>query len=732
MIAFILANARGAIAAVDTETKSVITPETISAQTFANSSLPQDIQWSPDARSVAFLQNSSASASARAASMPELWSANTATGKRSLLVSAAELASAFTSEKADRKVDDDDLAEPERLRYFAWFPNGRALLLASKFCLAWFDLDSRTLRSLVSGGDEVSDSKISPDGKTVAFIRDHAVWTVASMGGAAKLLSKPASVDRREGEPDWVYGNELGLRTAYWWSPDSAAIAYLDFDDRAVAKYRVRLSNGSDRVIEYPKPGGSIPIVHVYVQRLIGGMATEIGLGSASGGYLPRVEWALDGKQIAVERLSRNQKLLELVIADPIHGRTRVALSEKNDYWINLSDDFRFLKDSHRFLWSSERTGYRHLYLYDMEGHQLSQLTRGDWEVSSLIGVDETKGLVYFTATKQSPLERHVYRVGLDGSGLTQITKETGTHALEFSPDFSLYVDTYSNEGMPPLQSLRKSDGALIATISANPAARIEQLSLCTVDFLTVKTHMGTDLNAFTIKPPKFDPSHQYPVIVYMAGGPGEQVVRRMWGGDAFLWLQSMAQRGYLIFAMDNHGTAGRGHLFEEPIHLRLSSQEMADQRDGAHFLLSLPYVDKSRIGIYGSGYGGFLALHGMLDLPIAYKAGIAVAPISDWKFYDAVFSERYLEDPVRNQDGWLSSSPLENAKNLKSPLLVVQGTGDEFVHVENTLTLLDELIAKGKSADILLLPDRSHALDDAQAKLVLYRRLTEFFLRNL
>ena len=273
---------------------------------------------------------------------------------------------------------------------------------------------------------------------------------------------------------------------------------------------------------------------------------------------------------------------------------------------------------------------------------------------------------------------------------------------------------------------------AKLATINDDPVPELATYKLPPVEFLTVKTHMGADLNALMIRPPDFDPARKYPVIVYTSGGPGEQVVRDVWGGDTFLWLRMMAQKGYLIYAQDGHGTSGRGHLFEEPLHLRFSSQEMADQRDGVRYLRSLSYVDSARVGICGWGYGGFLSLHGMLDLPVAYKAGIAGAPITDWQLYDAVFAERYLEDPIRNQDGYLGSSPTENAKNLKGQLLVIQGMLDEQVHVENTLTLLNEFLETAKYPSVMILPDRGHLFEDQKAKLVLYRSMTEFFLRNL
>jgi dipeptidyl-peptidase-4 len=275
-------------------------------------------------------------------------------------------------------------------------------------------------------------------------------------------------------------------------------------------------------------------------------------------------------------------------------------------------------------------------------------------------------------------------------------------------------------------------DGSKIGTISDKVADSLAADQTAPIEFLTVKTHLGLELNAWMMKPRDFDPARHYPAIFYVAGGPGEQIVRDVWGGDISLWLSMMAQKGYVIFALDNRGTGGRGHLFEEPVHLRFSATEMADVRDGVLYLHSQPWIDKGRIGICGWGYGGFLALHGMLDRPLMYKAGFAGSPIADWHLYDAVFTERYLEDPVRNQDGWLASSPVENAKFLNAPLLLAQATLDEQVHLENSLGLLDRLLDERKYADILLFPDRKDLFEDYGARLILFGRLTDFFLKNL
>jgi dipeptidyl-peptidase-4 len=721
---------------------SSITIERIVEEREWNKSLPKNQAWSPDGKSLSFIRTAprvvkivhGPSTAPTPLPLSEIWSIDAADGKEKLLVSSSELTTAFGSVPRSLASDEEYEAAAKRrqLAGYAWAPDGRHLLLEAGISLVWFDLDAHTSRTLVSNGKDLTTPELSPDGRTMSFIQDHTLWLVDVATGTAHALTTAESADLLQGEPDWPYLHELGLQSAYWWSPDSSAIAWLETDDRAVDKYSLHTADGEDQQIVYPKPAGAIPKVRLLVRRVLGGKTVQVDLGSDMNVYLPRVQWLPDGKHLAIERLSRSQKILDLLLADPTTGKVQVMLTDRDAYWINLNDDLHFLKDSRRFVWASERSGFCHLYLYDTSGRQLAQLTHGDWEVTSLAGVDETAGVVYFSATEASPLERQLYRVTLDGSGFARITQEKGTHEVIFSRAGDVFLDTWSDHATRPRQSLHHADGPRIGGISDG---RPEDASVTlpnAFEFLTIKTHLGMDLNAWMMKPPDFDPARHYPAILYVAGGPGEQIVRDAWGGDINLWFSMMAQKGYIVLALDNRGTAGRGHLFEEPIHLRFSGSEMADVRDEVLYLHSKPWIDRARIGICGWGYGGFLALHGMLDRPVMYKAGFAGSPLTDLHLEDAVFAERYLEDPVRNQDGWLASSPVENAKNLNAPLLLAQATLDEKIHLENSLMLLDELLDNGKYADILLFPDRQDLFEDRKARQVMFVRLTEFFIKNL
>jgi len=339
---------------------------------------------------------------------------------------------------------------------------------------------------------------------------------------------------------------------------------------------------------------------------------------------------------------------------------------------------------------------------------------------------------VYFTATEKSPLERHLYRVGLDGSGFARITKEEGTHVVKFAPGAGAYVDTYSTNLVPPRQDLMHADGTRVSVINENKVAALEELHLSPVEFLKVKSHDGVELNAMMIKPPDFDPAKRYPVLVYTYGGPHVQVVTKSWGGAGTLWHELMARNGYIIFALDNRGSAGRGHLFEEPIHFRLGAQEMSDQRDGVAYLKALAYVDATRIGIHGWSYGGHMTLHAMFEDPQDFKVGFAGGPVTDWHYYDSIYTERYLGLLPKNEEGYQASSPIENARNLKGKLMIAHGTGDDNVHYANTLAVINELIENEKYVEVIALPGRGHGPTDPEARVVLWNRVTKYFLDNL
>jgi len=718
-------SARGQAAAAG----KALTVERIYSQPSLSGRLTRGIAWASDGKRISYFETSGAGKEAKT----ELWVMDASTGERRLLLAADKLESVLPAEPSRGSQATGLGRRP--LSQYQWAPDGSALLFQGEKSLAWLELKTQTARTLVSSKTAIADVKISPNGQFVSFVRDHNVWVVGVEDGKERAVTQGGTEEIRKGELDWVYPEELDCKTAYWWAPDSSAIAYMEMDERKVTRYPLvdfASPSGEAEMERYPVAGGANPVIRILIAPLNGGEPRVMDIGSETDIYVPRVNWLPDAKRVAVQRLNRAQTQLDLLIASAVDEKSQLVMSEKDPNWINVSDDLYFLKDGKRFLWSSERSGYRHLYIFDLDGKQLAQITKGDWDVTGLDAVDEPKGAVYFTGAEKSPLERHVYRVRLDGTGFARITKEEGSHAAMFAPHSSAFVDTYSNVTAPGRQDLCNSDGTRVAAINENQVAELADYHLTPMEFMTVKSRDGALLNASMIKPLGFDANKKYPVLVYTYGGPHAQVIRNAWGGANFLWHELMAQHGYIIFSLDNRGSAARGHAFETPLHLRLGKQELEDQRDGVAWLKTLPYVDGKRIGIWGWSYGGHMTLHAMFEAGDDFKVGFAGGPVTDWHYYDSIYTERYLGLPQQNEKGYEDSSPVKYAGQLKGKLMIAHGTGDDNVHYANTLSVINDLIDAGKYVEVLAFPGRGHGVSDPAARRVLMKRVTQFFLDNL
>jgi dipeptidyl-peptidase 4 len=720
-----------------------VDPNVISIQNVCAAALPRaaqgkEFQWSPDARSIAYFKPVTDGYGLNI----ELDAVSADGSGQRVLIASKLINQLFPPKRTGHQ--GQPVPPPKEAVGFQWGVDGNGLLLFSNLHIFWLDITTLQTTGLITGEEPISDVQLSPDGRSAAFVRNHNLWIVKTSGGAEQAITRDGNAALLKGELDWLYPAELGAKHGYAWSPDSSRIAYLEFNLTGVASYTAPFQLDEDRpvpTIDYPTPGTKIPQVRAFVVGLNGKSApVAIDTGKDADVYLPRLQWLPDGKHVALERLDRAQSRLDLLLADAATGSSRVLLTDKDAYWINLSDILYFLKDAPQFLWSSEGSGFRHLYLYGLDGKPVRQVTDGQWEVTALNAVDEREQKIYFTSTEKSALERQVYVTGFDGHGEKPVTENSGTHMVTFAPDASAFVDYFSTATKPWSRVVYKLGepastrfAAKVFALDEPPAEMATGNAYGRVNFLTVTTHDKATLNALLIQPAGFSPGKKYPAVVYVEGAPGEQGVHDAWDGDISLWQQLLAQHGYIVFAVDNRGTAGRGHLFEEPIHNKLSGQEMPDQHEGLDFLRSLPYVDSARIGIWGRGFGGMLTVNAMLHPKMmALKAGFAVAPIVDWFHYDTAFAERYLGSSVSNQDGYLSSSPLDNAHALKSPLLVAQGTADLLVHPEQAMELQHELVEARKQAEISLYPGQGHTIDGPDACVVSYQRATDFFAKSL
>ena len=702
-----------------------------------------DIAWSPDGAQLTYLEDGASSSGVR----PEMWIVDAATGQRRVLLDQDHLAKLLGP--AASRGQQTGLGRVTPASYF-WAPNSHALLFASASELVWYDIATQASRILVrakaaAAGDEgdvaadLDDPKISPDGQWVSFLRDHDVWLVNVASGAIRAATTGGSEPVRHGELDWIYPEELDLHTAYWWSPDSTRIAFLQLDERPVARYPLVNEldpRGAITYERYPAAGDANPIAKVGVIALDGGATQWMDAGPDSSSLLARVAWLPDSKRVAIERLNRAQTQLDLLFADAATGRATTILTEHDDNWINVSDILYFLSDGRRFIWSSERSGFRHLYLYDVSGAPVAQLTRGDWEVESLEGVDEKSQAAYFISTEKSPLERQLYRVSLSGTAPVPVTRADGTHEVLMAPGCARFVDTASAEMTPPHEELDRADGTLEAVLNENHVAELEADHLSPVEFVTIPGADGTPLYASIVKPPDFDPAKKYPVLVHYYGGPGAQEVLKSFGAGAdweiFLWHEMMAQKGFVVFTLDNRGTSGRGHAFETPIARHFGAVEMADQLAGVAWLAQQPWADTSRMGAWGWSYGGYLTCYLMLNAPGVFRGGFAVGPVTDWRLYDTIYTERYMSTPEENPAGYSESSVLGKAAALQGKLLIAHGTDDDNVHFGQTVSLANSFVGAGKHAEYEIYAGRGHGLGDAAARVHLFNRATQFFIDNV
>lgn len=733
--------------------ESTLTVERIYGAPNLSGNLTEGIEWEPDSQRISYFGSDGPG--------EEIVTLEVKTGRRKVLVSSSVLGAAMPP-IIPSAIQTTGLGRVEAPRYL-WSPLGNALLLIGTDKLALLDLQSMTAKTLVGdtaatantqGSDapanqelaEIDDPKFSPNGKWVSFVRGWNLWIADTTTGELRQLTSGGSEAVRMGDLDWLYPEELDSSTAYWWSPDSSKIAYYKMDERAVERYPIMDMSSAAGAIEYtrfPEAGTANPIVHVGVVAVEGGATTWMDTGEDTDVYLPRVVWLPGSRRVAIERLNRAQNRLDLLFCDASNGAAETILTETDPYWINVADDLYFFADGKRFLWSSERSGYRHYYLYDISGKVIEQLTSGDWQISGNGGfgpgaashpaVDEARGYIYFMSNKDNVLGSQLFRLSLADRSITRITRQAGVHDPLMAPDDSAFVDTYSNAMTPPRQDLYRMNGERAAVINKDAVSDLGRYHLSTVEFLTVSGDDGIQLNAELIRPRDFNDKKKYPVLIDVYGGPQDQHVRNDWGYSDFLWDEMMAEKGYAIFSLDNRGSWGRGHLFEIPIYHHFGKVELEDQLAGVKYLKTLPWVDPARIGIWGWSYGGTMTLEALFNAPDVFKAGAAVSPVTDWRLYDTAYTERYMGRPQDNPSGYYESSPVNQAANLEGKLFIAHGTGDDNVHFANTAELLKRFIALGRYPDeLVILPGRGHSMSDRAARIELFRKLTSFFENNL
>jgi dipeptidyl-peptidase-4 len=689
--------------------------------------LPREVRWLPGGGSFSFLEKAGNGREAPTT----LWVEDTATGGREAVVNDTNLATFGEGEGKIRP----------RLEGYQWSPKGDALLLSGGGELFILERGSRRTRRLTSTPAEEELARFSPDGRRIAFVRDNDLYVLELTSDRETRITTDGSPDRFNGKLDWVYAEEISERSAlgYAWSPDSRAIAYITLDESKVRHFpQVDLLLLQPTVEEqrYPRPGDPNPVATLTVANVAdsSGLVNRQTLSwtTPNAEYLPRFGWLRERQGVWFELLNRAQTRLELVRLDTATGTAATLLVEEDPAWVNLHDDLRFFKDG-SFLWSSERSGYRHLYLYSSGGQSLRQLTFGDWEVTGVEEVDEEGGWVYYTSTQAGLLGRNLYRVRVNGKGASErITQGPGTHRANVAPGGRYVVDSHSGLMRPTAMTLLDFQGRPVRVLAANDHPALESYRTRKPEIVEVAGPDGQKLYGSLLKPIEFDPAKRYPVIVYVYGGPGLQMVQDAWGARSALIAQVLAGKGFVVFSLDGRGTPARGRDFERTLLRRLGRIELEDQLAGVEWLKRQPWVDGQRIGIWGGSYGGFMTCYAMTNAPDVFRAGVAIASLTDWHLYDSVYTERYLKIPAENPEGYRDSSPVNQADKLKGALLLMHGTADDNVHWHNTLIFADRLVKAGIHYELQLYTGATHRFYRRDQRLDEYARLLEFFERHL
>jgi dipeptidyl-peptidase-4 len=736
----LLTNLAIAQRAVPAPTGQELTVEKIFSGPGMTGRQPETLRWSPDGKKVSYILRDESGANG------QLWYIDLSTGKPAVLVTQDRLASLAPPDyqiKNERELE-------RRLRYgvagYHWAPDSRHLLFDSHGQLWFYSLDTNTGVPLTGENVPAMDPKFSADGSHIAYVFKHNLYVRSVAGDAEYQLTQDKDPNLLNGEVDWVYAEELDVRSNYFWSPNGKRIVFLQMNETPVPTYPIEDFIPTHPTIDfqkYPKAGDPNPAVRIGVVSASGGKTRWIdvpkqkptrseetpgsGVGGAQDFYIPRIGWVRDGV-IYYQLLNRDQNKLTLYFADVDSGRSRLILSETSANWIDVNDDFQVLGSGDKFLWGSWRDGYTHLYLYRVEGSSAPatlehQLTQGNWEVHSLLAVNESTRTVYLTANKDDDRQSQLYSVQLDGTGWKRISKEDGTHAPEFAKDAAHYVDLFSAQMTPPRMSLCGTDGSCQAFWESHS---LSDYNLMAPKFVDFQAEDGTTLHASLLLPPHIE--GKVPLLMNPYGGPHAQRVRNAWGGNDFLFDQILAREGIAILRVDNRGMGNRGQKFASALRHNFGEVELNDQLAALdQALAQFPQLDGSRLGWWGWSYGGYMTLYALTHSD-RFRAGVAVAPVTDWHDYDSIYTERYMGLPQQEEAAYKKSSPVFSASHLHGNLLLVHGTGDDNVHMQNSIQMAMALINNGKAFDVAVYPRKTHSISGAETRRHLFNKIKDHF----
>lgn len=600
-----------------------------------------------------------------------------------------------------------------------------------------FDLQSKELIALKADSkQQLAD--FSPSENKVAFVHNNKMHIQNMEDGSLISFGKGEEDKYIAGAVDWVYEEEFSFDKGFHWSPGGNYIAYYQFDESEVPTFSMDVFGQGlypqQDVFKYPKAGEVNSIVRIHIYDLENNKDFEVKI-PVEYEYIPRIKWTSEDDELVVFTLNRHQDHLQLweVEVEDDELEVELLMEEKAPYYLDIHDNLTFLKNN-SFIWTSEQDGFNHIYHYDDDGKLIRQITKGDWEVTNFYGIDEDSKTLYYQAAERSPLERDIYSISLKGKKKKRLNTREGTNSASFSKGFKYYINRYSAVDVPTYETLHRANGKEVRVINDNAGVqeRLRDYNISYKEFLQIPNSEGTPLNAWMIKPADFDPSKSYPVLMFVYGGPGSQTVQNSYDAGNGMWYQHLASKGYIVVSVDNRGTGARGRDFRTVTYQQLGKYEIEDQISAAKWLAGQDYIDGNRIGIWGWSYGGYMSSLGITKGADVFKAAIAVAPVTNWRFYDNIYTERYMRTPQENADGYDDNSPINHVEKLEGSYFLVHGSADDNVHVQNTMRMIEALVQANKQFDLFIYPDKNHGIYGGNTRYHLYTKMTDFILENL
>ena len=577
----------------------------------------------------------------------------------------------------------------------------------------------------------------------VAFVKENNIFTIDLNSLEEIQVTHDGTMNQIiNGATDWVYEEEFGFSKGFFWSPKGNRIAYYKFDESKVKEFQMAMYGDlypDQYTFKYPKAGETNSEVDIYIYDTNDLVSKKVGVGTERNQYIPRIQWTKSNNELCVMRLNRLQNHLEFLLTDlskkePFEIGTKVIYEERTDTYIEINDNLIFLKDGVHFLWNSDQDGYNHIYMCNLKEGSKRQITTGEWDVIEFYGVSEDQGLIFFSSSQESAIEKHVYAKGLTNRTFKKLTDRKGTNDAVFSKGFKYFINYHSDANTPSYITLNNSKGREIRVLKDNTRLKnkLVNYDLSQKEFFTFKNRNGNDLNCWMIKPPNFDPTKKYPVYVNIYGGPGHNTVTDSWGGTSGMYHHLLSQKGYIVASVDPRGTMYRGKAFEHATYLQLGKLETEDFIDFGNYMVDQAYVDGERIGIQGWSYGGYMTSLCMTKGAEVYKMGIAVAPVTNWRYYDTIYTERFMRTPQENPNGYDDNSPINHVDKLKGKYFLIHGSADDNVHYQNSMEMINALVAANKQFDLFFYPDRNHGIYGGNTRLHLFNMMLEYTLNNL